>query len=66
MKKIMNQGKRSLPQVDYVTILIILVFLAMALGVFFYYRNRLNMIQEELRQTGFHVENKAGKMAANL
>ncbi|MBT1696419.1 hypothetical protein KK083_06005 [Fulvivirgaceae bacterium PWU4] len=66
MKKIMNQGKRSLPQVDYVTILIILVFLAMALGVFFYYRNRLNMIQEELRQTGFQVEKKTGKMTANL
>lgn len=66
MKKMMNQGKRSLPQVDYVTILIVLVFLAMALGVFFYYRNRLNMIQEELRQTGFHVENKTGKMTANL
>ena len=35
MKKIMNQGKRSLPQVDYVTIFIILAFLAMALGVGF-------------------------------
>ena len=55
-----------MPQVDYVTILIILVFLAMALGVFFYYRNRLNMIEEELRQTGFHGENKTGKMTANL
>jgi hypothetical protein len=66
MKKMMNQGKRSLPQVDYVTILIIVVFLAMALGVFFYYRNRLNMIQEELRQTGFRMENKTGKMIANL
>lgn len=55
-----------MPHVDYVTIVIILVFLAMVLGVFFYYRNRLDMIQKELRQTGFHVENKTGKMTANL
>jgi hypothetical protein len=53
----MQKEKRSLlPGVDYITILIILIFLAMAFGVFLYYKKRLNTIQHQLMQTGYRFE----------
>jgi hypothetical protein len=52
----MQKGKRFvLPGIDYITILIILVFLAMAFGVFLYYKKRLNTIRHQLRQTGWSI-----------
>jgi hypothetical protein len=37
---------------DYITILIILVFLTLALGVFQYYNSRIQTIERRIRQTG--------------
>jgi hypothetical protein len=39
------------PKVDFITVLIILVFIVLTLGVFLYYKQRINTIQSRIRQS---------------
>jgi hypothetical protein len=49
----MEKGKRRnlLPRLDYVTVLIILVFLALTCGVFLYYKHRIAEIDSRIKQS---------------
>jgi hypothetical protein len=56
----MVQTKKAslFPRVDFVTILIILFFLALTFGVYLYYKYRINEIQTQLKQSGISMANR--------
>jgi hypothetical protein len=41
------------PSVDYVTVLIILFFVLLTIGVFIYFKHRINAIDSEIRQSSY-------------
>jgi hypothetical protein len=42
-----------LPKMDFVTVLIILFFLALTFGVYLYYKHRIKEIQSQLKQSNY-------------
>jgi hypothetical protein len=55
----MIQGRKTslLPKMDFVTVLIILVFLALTIGVYLYYKHRIKEIQSQLKQSNHQPVN---------
>jgi hypothetical protein len=61
----MIQARKTslLPKMDLVTVLIILVFLALTFGVYFYYKHRIKEIQSQLKQSSYQPVNQAKSIA---
>jgi hypothetical protein len=51
----MIQARKTnqLPKMDLVTVLIILIFLVLTFGVYFYYKHRIKEIQNQLKQSSY-------------
>lgn len=45
------------PKFDYVTVLIILFFVLITIGVFLYFKHRLKLIDKELKRSSSHSMN---------
>jgi hypothetical protein len=55
-----------LPKMDFITVLIILVFLALTLGVYLYYKHRIKEIQSQLKQSSCQPVVPAESSAQNF
>lgn len=42
------------PNVDYVTVLIIMFFVLLTIAVFIYFRHRINAIDSEIKQSSYY------------
>ena len=51
----------TLPNVDYVTVLIIVFFLLVTAGVFVYFKQRISAIESEIKQTSYYQIKSAQK-----
>jgi hypothetical protein len=50
-----------LPRLDFVTVLIVLFFLALTFGVYLYYKHRIKEIQSQLKQSSAQLVNNSSK-----
>jgi hypothetical protein len=55
-----------LPKLDFVTVLIILFFLALTFGVYLYYKHRIKEIQSQLKQSRAQLVNNTSKSAPEI
>jgi hypothetical protein len=53
-----------LPKLDFVTVLIVLFFLALTFGVYLYYKHRIKEIQGQLKQSRAQLMGNTSKSAS--
>jgi hypothetical protein len=64
----MIQVKKAhlLPRLDFVTVLIVLFFLALTFGVYLYYKHRIKEIQSQLKQSRAELVNNSSKPVSEV